>query len=162
MFPEEFARLVKQKVLAQAKGNAYVRKQLLLLGVCNAFLWRSFCLEAFASFYAYGPLSHKWALENKQIYQNCWFGNIFLRRSFFIHWYQLLLPHIVGSTCRSGFLRGHPVCVGPNPNLFQNSSLLQTPHTYPSDASTVRSTSGSPLLELKEGARHNWSMSSGF
>ena len=55
MYPEEFDRPVKQKVLAQAKGYAYVCKQLLLLGVCNAFLWRS--LEAFASFYAYGPLA---------------------------------------------------------------------------------------------------------
>ena len=56
MYPEEFARPVKQQVLAQAKGYAYVCKQLLLLGVCNAFIWRSYCLEAFASFYAYGPL----------------------------------------------------------------------------------------------------------
>ena len=55
MYPQEFARPVKQKVLAQAKGYAYVYKQLLLLWVYNAFLWRSFCLEAFASFYAYGP-----------------------------------------------------------------------------------------------------------
>ena len=31
MYPEEFARPVKQKVLAQAKGYAYVCKQLLLL-----------------------------------------------------------------------------------------------------------------------------------
>ena len=52
MYPKEFARPVKQKVLAQAKGYACVCKQLLLLGICNAFLWRSFCLEAFASFYA--------------------------------------------------------------------------------------------------------------
>ena len=37
MYPEEFARPVKQQVLAQAKGYAYVCKQLLLLGVCNAF-----------------------------------------------------------------------------------------------------------------------------
>ena len=34
----KFARPVKQKVLAQATGYAYVCKQLLLLGVCNAFL----------------------------------------------------------------------------------------------------------------------------
>ena len=54
--PKNFARPVKQKVLAQAKGYAYVCKQLLLRGVCNAFLWRSFCVEAFASFYAYDPL----------------------------------------------------------------------------------------------------------
>ena len=32
-------------------------KKLLLLGFCNAFPWRSFCLEAFASFYAYGSMS---------------------------------------------------------------------------------------------------------
>ena len=37
MYPEEFARPVKQQVLAQAKGYAYVCKPLLLLGVCNAF-----------------------------------------------------------------------------------------------------------------------------
>ena len=42
MYPKEFTRPVKQKVLAQAKCYAYVCKQLLLLGVCNAFLWRSF------------------------------------------------------------------------------------------------------------------------
>ena len=59
MYPEEFGGPVKQKVFAQAKGYAYVCKQLLLLGVCNVhvFLWRSFCLEAFARFYAYSPLS---------------------------------------------------------------------------------------------------------
>ena len=58
MYPAEFARPVKQNVLAQAKGYAYVGKQLLLFGACNAFLWRSFCLEAFGSFYAYGPSCH--------------------------------------------------------------------------------------------------------
>ena len=55
MYPEQFARPVNQKVLSQAKGYAYVCKHLLLLGVCTAFLWMNFCLEAFASFYAYGP-----------------------------------------------------------------------------------------------------------
>ena len=52
MYPEEFAMPVKQKVLAQWKGYAYDREceQLLLLRVYNAFLWSSFCLEAFASF----------------------------------------------------------------------------------------------------------------
>ena len=39
MHPEEFARPVKQQVLAQEKGYAYVCKQLLLFGVCNAFLY---------------------------------------------------------------------------------------------------------------------------
>ena len=39
-----------QKVLAQAKGYAYVCKQLLLLGVCNAFPIEELLLEAFASF----------------------------------------------------------------------------------------------------------------
>ena len=36
----------------------YLCKHLLLLGVCIAFLCRSFCLEVFASFYAYVPSSH--------------------------------------------------------------------------------------------------------
>ena len=56
MYPEEFARPVEQKVLAQAKSYAYGFKQSLLLGLCNAFLWKSFCLEAFTSFYAYARL----------------------------------------------------------------------------------------------------------
>ena len=47
-----------KKVLSQAKGYAYPTcvSNCFCLGFnCNAFLWRSFCLEAFASFYAYGP-----------------------------------------------------------------------------------------------------------
>ena len=67
MYPKEFARPVKQKVLEQAKGYAYVCKQLILLGVCNAFLWRSFCLEAFASFYAYGPMSDGNSLDSTEV-----------------------------------------------------------------------------------------------
>ena len=39
--------------------RVYYKSKLLFLGVCNEFLWRSFCLEAFASFYAYGPLASK-------------------------------------------------------------------------------------------------------
>ena len=37
MYPEEFARPVKQKVLSQAKGCAYMCKQLLLLGGLQCF-----------------------------------------------------------------------------------------------------------------------------
>ena len=35
--PKNFAKPVKQQVLAQAKGYAYVCKPLFLLVVCNAF-----------------------------------------------------------------------------------------------------------------------------
>ena len=45
MYPEEFARPVKQQALAQAKGYAYMCKPLLLLGVAmhsygGAFAWK--------------------------------------------------------------------------------------------------------------------------
>ena len=38
-------------------------------------------------------------------------GIILLRKNYFIYWYQLLHPHIVGSTCihTVPFLLGHPV-----------------------------------------------------
>ena len=41
---------------SQAKGYTYVCKQLLLIGVCNAFLWRSLCLEALASLLCIRPI----------------------------------------------------------------------------------------------------------
>ena len=42
-------------------------------------------------------LSHKMCPRKQATNQNCWFGIIFLKRSYLVHWCQLLFPHIVAS-----------------------------------------------------------------
>ena len=51
-------------------------------------------------------------------------GIIFFRRSYLIHWYQLLHPHVVGSILFRFFL-GHPVYIGFTPDQRMNSVFLQ-------------------------------------
>ena len=56
MYPEELVTRGKQKALYTSKWlYGYVFKQFLLIGLYNTFLWNFFRLEAFASFYGYGP-----------------------------------------------------------------------------------------------------------